>query len=244
MTVAARRAGWAVHETDRYVGRSEWLVLWGAGNPEMDAARRAAVAEGRKVLIWDMGYFRRGKLDAGYLRGCINDDHPQHLLDRAPADASRWHALGIELQELADPNGPVILVGMSFKYREYMGTKRWELKAFEALKKRFDSNRIVFRPKKRSPPLPISCNVDIRENIFDVLRGASLVVSHHSNVSADSAIVGVPFETEDGAAIWLAKRPFTVANRLEFLQRLAWFQWRVNEADEAWKFFTELGDRA
>jgi hypothetical protein len=240
MALATRRAGWKVVETNRYAGQSDWLVLWGAGDPAMNAARLAQVAEGRKVLIWDMGYFKRGKLTEGYLRGCINDDHPQRLLDLAPADASRWKALGIELQELADPNGPVILVGLSNKYRTYMGIAKWELKMHETLKKRFPSNRIIFRPKKRSIPLQIVCNTDVREDIFDVLRGAALVVTHHSNVAVDATIVGVPFETEDGAAIWLAKRPFTIANRLEFLQRLAWFQWRVDEADEAWDFFTKL----
>jgi hypothetical protein len=186
-----------------------------------------------------MGYFARGKV-TGHLRATIDRDHPQHLLDIAPNDPSRWNSLGISLREVAHPRGPIILVGMSEKYRSYMSGTAWELKAFADLRKRFPNSRIIFRPKKNNQSLQLPCDVDTRDSIFDVLQGTSLVSCHHSNVAIDATIVGVPFETEDGAAIWLASRPYTVPNRLEFLQRLAWFQWRVEEMRQAWDFFMEM----
>jgi hypothetical protein len=80
------------------------------------------------------------------------------------------------------------------------------------------------------------CSIDTDTPIAQLLRGASLVVARHSNVCLDAVQAGVPFEAEDGAAVWLQRREFTPANRLEFLQRLAWWQWRAAEAPRAWQF--------
>lgn len=229
-----RDAGDQVQETKRYEGRSEWLVLFGVGAAVNNAARNAQIARGGRVLIWDLGYVDRQKV-VGHARMSIDADHPQLWLDATPSDGSRWARLGIEMQEQADPAGPVLLIGLGRKSRTYLNAPEWERKKLRKLVRRFPAREIVFRPKGRDL-VSISAAVNAVTPIDELLRGASLVVCRHSNVAVDATIAGVPFEAEDGAAMWLQGREFTPANRLEFLQRLAWWQWRADEASEAWAF--------
>src|SRR5690606_31042250 len=99
----------------------------------------------------------------------------------------------------------------------------------------FPGRKVIFRPKRRDD-MKLPCKTDGETPIAELLRGSSLVVCRHSNVAVDAAIAGVPFECEDGAAAWLQARPYTAENRLDFLRRLAHWQYRPDEADRAWAF--------
>jgi hypothetical protein len=79
--------------------------------------------------------------------------------------------------------------------------------------------------------------------IQNVLRGASLVVCRHSNVAVDAVVAGVPFEAEDGAATWLKGKPYTIGNRLDFLRRLAYWQWHQGELYDAVQFAQSIIDK-
>lgn len=237
---AMHRDGCTVRSTSIYEGQSEWLMLAGVGSSAHHAARVRQIANGGRVLHWDHGYFDREKV-TGNMRMCIDADHPQHLLDFTPDDSSRWDAAGIALREDFDPDGHVVLVGMGEKSRSYLNQHRWEEHTFERLVRQYGRQRIVYRPKgvdrKRLP-----CQTDKRIDIADVLRGAALVVCRHSNVAVDATIAGVPFQAIDGAAMWLASKPFTVENRVAFLRRLAWWQWRSHEAEQAWSFCKKVAN--
>lgn len=238
---AARAAGDQVEITETYRGRSEWLVLFGVGAEAHAAARALHVSRGTHALLFDLGYFGRRKGPDGYLRVSIDRDHPQHLLDGAPNDGgARWAEHGIALREDADPAGPIILVGLGPKSRNYLDIGDWEDRKLDELERRFPGRRIIHRPKPGQEFTPLRCDRDDKTPIDDLLRGASLVVARHSNVAAEAAVAGVPFEAEDGAAAWLNGREYSRANRLEFLHRLAWFQWRAIEAPQAWKFLKGL----
>jgi len=231
---AARAAGDQVKETGRFEGRSDWLVLFGVGAAVNDRARRWQLARGKRVLLWDLGYVDRNK-GVGHLRMSIDTDHPQVWLEKTEGLPDRWAQLDVPLREDADPAGPVLLIGLGRKSRAYMRLPHWERDMLARLEKRFVGRQIIFRPKgKDITQLP--CLTDRETPIEQLLRGASLVVCRHSNAAVDAAIGGVPFEAQDGAAMWLQHREFTPANRLEFLQRLAWWQWRATEAAEAWTF--------
>lgn len=221
--------------TSAYTGKSEVLVLYGVGAPDRDLARKAHVASGRHVVCWDLGYFGREKV-TGYLRCSIDHEHPQGWLDRTPNDASRWDALNIALREDADPRGPILLVGLGRKSRSYLRAENWESERLVLLRKRFPAAEIIYRPKLASEHLPLDCRTDADTPIERLLRGASLVSCRHSNVAVDAIVSGVPFECDDGAATWLRGKPFTADNRLDFLRRLAHWQYRPNEAGEAWQF--------
>lgn len=241
MAQAARAAGDRVVETKELQGKSDWLVLFGVGAAVNDEARRFQIARGGRVLLWDMGYVDRKKV-VGHLRMCIDSDHPQQWLDRTPADASRWARHGIALREDANPNGPVLLIGLGRKSRAYLNEPDWERRVYARLRKRFPGRRIVFRPKG-ADDTRLPCETDATTPIAELLRGASLVVCRHSNAAVDATIAGVPFEAENGAAMWLQAREFTQANRLEFLQRLAWWQWKASEAPQAWAFTKKVVER-
>lgn len=238
---AAGAAGVQVTRSRSYRGGSDWLMLYGVGAEECSRARDAQVKGGGAAVIWDLGYFGRKKT-VGFLRASVNVDHPHSLLDATPKDASRWDAQGILLREDRDPSGPIILVGFGRKSRAYLGERvhDWEKNKLLELELRYPGKEIIFRPKPRNPFPRLKCKIDDATPIVKLLKGASLVVCRHSNVAVDAAIAGVPFETEDGAALWLAQRPFTRENRLEFLQRLSWWQWKAEEAREAWRFLNKV----
>lgn len=235
LTDALRRCGDSFVETEDYRGDSPWLMLFGVGAPKHYAARDLHVASGRRVMLWDLGYFGRQKL-TGYCRGSLDHDHPQAWLDKAPQDGTRWAAHGLRLREDYKPDGHIVLVGLGRKGRVYHG-EGWEERKYAELVQRFPDRRIVYRPKRHSDPLVLPCKRAADGQIQDVLRGASLVVCRHSNVAVDAVVAGVPFEAEDGAAMWLVGKEWNKANRLDFLQRLAWFQWRPDEAARGWAFF-------
>lgn len=231
---AAGAAGDQVIETREFRGCCDWLVLFGVGAPVNDAARRQQIAFRGRVLHWDHGYFGRQKI-TGYLRMSIDSDHPQQWLDRTPGDPVRWDRHGIKLHQGGDALGPILLIGLGRKSRIYLNTPDWERQMYERLRTRFPGRTILFRPKG-DDDTQLPCERDATTPIEKLLRGASLVVCRHSNVAVDAAIAGVPFEAEDGAAMWLQRREYTPANRLEFLKRLAFWQWRATEAAQAWAF--------
>lgn len=235
IALAARTAGDTVVETRAYQGKSDWLVLFGVGAQAHDRARRAQIQRGGHVLMWDMGYFGRKK-ETGFLRASIDQDHPQALLDRTPPDPSRWEHHRIALREDADPNGVILLVGLGRKSRLYLHEDDWEQRTLKRLQERFPGRTVLHRPKPHHESPKLHCERDETTPIEELLRRCSLVVCRHSNVAVDAAIAGVPFEAEDGAAMWLAQREFTPENRLDFLRRLAWWQWQAIEAAAAWSF--------
>jgi len=228
------RAGTRMVSTTSYHGASEWLVLFGIGARPHDEARRLHLKRGGHVLIWDLGYFGERKRA---LRMSIDSDHPQQWLDATPPDPARWKAHGLKLREDADAGGPIILVGLGQKSRAYLNAEHWEAEKLEQLRQRFPGRTIVYRPKgARDYPRLSGCEADVTSPIERLLKGASLVACRHSNVAVDAVIAGVPFEAQDGAAAWLTGRPYTPETRLDFLRRLAWWQWLPREAAVAWEF--------
>lgn len=220
---------------DKPTGRAAVLMTYGVGDPERMKIVEAHRARGGTSVLWDMGYFATKDFIGG-MRFSVNDWHPQKLLDRAPRDSSRWDKLHLPLRNDYDPKGPIILAGMGPKTRAITDNPHWELVALGKLKRRFPKHQIIFRPKpgRSYPTIPCSL-IDASSPIEHVLKGASLVVCRHSNVALDACVAGVPFESSDGAATWLDGKPYTPQNRLELLWRCMFFNWRPNEAAEAWK---------
>lgn len=240
LAIAARIAGDKVTETGRFEGRSDWLILYGVGAAVNDRARKAQVARGGRVLMWDLGYVDRKKV-VGHLRMSIDSDHPQAWLEKTETLPERWDRLSVPLRNDSDDAGPVLLIGIGRKSRAYLRCPNWERDKFAELQKRLPGRQIVFRPKgKDLTRLP--CRMDSEKPITQLMQGASLVVCRHSNAAVDATIAGVSFEAQDGAAMWLQRREFTPANRLEFLQRLAWWQWRAEEAAQAWAFAKQVAN--
>lgn len=238
---AAQNSGTSVLCSTEYSGKCDWLVLYGVGHKDRAPVRSAHVKSGRRAILWDVGYWSRRKL-RGALRVSIDHDHPHAWLDRTPDDSVRFASMEISLRNDHDPAGHIVLVGLGPKTRAYLGpeSEHWERDKLAELRARFPDRTIIFRPKPKRPAPLLDCPKDEVSSIEQLLRGAALVVCRHSNVAVDAAIAGVPFECEDGAALWLANRGFTEPNRISFLNRLAWWQWEIPEARQAWAFIRQM----
>lgn len=216
--------------TQRWERRGRLLMTWGWGHTGRRPWLMQHMAQGGHVIGWDLGYWNREHS----CRLTINHDHPR---DMPAMDGSRWDSLGIPLRNDFDANGHVVLVGMGRKSRRVYANG-WEQLTLPKLQRRF-GGRLVYRPKtpETLPGVPSAYGP-----IEDVLKGASLVVCRHSNVAIDACIAGIPVVCEDGAAAALYGNDLnnpanpSEAERLAFLQRLAWWNWKPSEAAAAWKF--------
>lgn len=225
--------------TTAYQGKSDLLMLWGAGGTLNADAIAKQAKRGRRSVCWDYGYFHREKR-GGYLRVSIDDWHPQRWLDVTPPNPARWDRLQIPLRNDYDPAGPIILAGMGPKSHAFCRSTGWENMTLRHLQQRFPGKEIIFRPKPFRAYPPLACKIVTEGPIESLLAGASLVVCSHSNVAVDAVVAGIPFECTDGAAYWLQGKPYTEANRLDFLRRLAYWQWHHSEASKAWAFLLEV----
>lgn len=238
MVDAAPQVGVRCIVTDTYRKAAPLLMSYGLGHPERKGWTETHVAEGGRLIGWDMGYWNRDIA----MRVTVDAGHPTALPDM-PAD--RWESAGIALRNDFDPSGPVVLVGMGRKSRaqfEMVG-QEWETQALDRIRLAYPGRTVIYRPKK---PERLAGCPSADGPIEDVLRGASLVVCRHSNVAVDACIAGVPVVCEDGAAALLygsdLAQPVTPdkASRRQFLQNLAWWQWTPPEAVQAWRFLLKV----
>lgn len=238
--IGGQRLGMDVKLSRSYSGTKDLLVIYGAGGPDREPIMRRHLASGRHVICWDVGYVGRGKdTNRHYFRVSVDRTHPNLMMDMAPTAPERWAAHGIRLRNDHDPDGHIVVAGMGPKSRVHLGVTDWEIKALHAAKARFPSRKVIYRPKPRKlRDDVIDWEKDGASPIHQLLNGASLVICRHSNVAVDACIAGVPVECEDGAAHWLYRHgpnP-TAERRQEFLNRLAWWQWKSSEMKEAWIF--------
>jgi hypothetical protein len=243
----ARRAGFIVSPTRSYRGDSDLLTIFGAGAEERMAARFTHLSKGGHVVSWDHGYYsRHGRPKdptKAYLRASWDNLHPQSSLSATPPDPSRWLVHNIVLREDSSADGHIIVVALGPKSRKSLSIHDWEHRKLAEIAERFPGRKIIYRPKPgKDRPDRVKWLTDQETPIEKLLVGASLVVCRHSNVAVDAIIAGVPFECEDGAAFWLQNqtRTPTVEQRLDFLYRLSWWQWRCDEMEAAWKFLATI----
>lgn len=239
MIEAAPDAGINCIVTEQYQGNSRLLMSYGLGHLGRRVHTDAHVKCGGRLIGWDLGYWDRDQS----MRCTIDRDHV-HSIPEMPGE--RWASAGIELRDDGNKNGPIVLVGIGKKSRDQFGLagQEWELRALKAVRKTHPKRKIVYRPKKGEETLA-GC-VSVYGPIEEVLCGASLVVCRHSNVAVDACIAGVPVVCEDGAAASLYSQD--IANpdvpsreqRLCFLQNLAWWQYRPDEAFVAWQFLLKV----
>lgn len=239
MMEAAAEHGITIIESRRYTGDCEVLMSYGLGHPVRRLWTSEHLKQGGRLIGWDLGYWHRDVPCAFSMRCTLDGDHPQRWIRPEPGE--RWDRAGIALREDAKPHGPVVLVGLGRKQRVHMGLQgqEWEIRKRDELRRRFPDREVVYRPKSPEPML--KARVLYGMPIEDVLRRASLVVCHHSNVAIDACIAGIPVECDDGAALALYRgnpNP-TREERLAFLQALAWWQWTPQEASEAWAYLRE-----
>lgn len=221
-----------VKVSKRYTGDCDVLVTYGTGHPVRRPWWQAHRASGRHCIGWDLGYWHHAM---GTMRATIDDDHPHQWIREE--DPSRWDSQGIQLRDDFDPKGHAVIVGMGRKSVVVHGLKalQWETKA--AARAKSMGLTPVYKPK-REKYMAMPGLETMRGTIEEALKGAALVLCRHSNVAVDACIAGVPVICEDGAAFALYRNgPAPDKDqRLQFLRSLAWWQWKPEEAKEAWNY--------
>lgn len=230
--------------TDKYHGDEKNLILWGVGGSVQQESYHKHRAAGGNVIMLDVGYFCR---EQKYARMSINDYHPQNLLQYA-GDGSRFAQHKIRLKNHGNPDGHILLCGLGKKSRILFGYKgaEWETRKAAEIRAAYPGRKIIYRPKPRMVETIAGCEDGHGGTIDDHLHGCALVVAKHSNAAVDACIHGVHVVCSDGAASYLygddilnPKSPDYYA-RLDFLNRLAWFNWHANEAGKMLEFVTHI----
>lgn len=236
---AARFAGIRAIQSHQRTGIAPWLMTYGMGHSHRKLMTQAHTRAGGRVIGWDLGYWNRDH----NMRLTIDQDHPQHLIE--DRDPSRFDSYGIQLRDDYKANGPIIIAGLGAKSRKHLGYRgmEWEQKMLAKVRSAYPGARILYRSKR---PEHFSGCPAISGAIEQALKGASLVVCHHSNVAVDACIAGVPVVCADGAAAALYNNDLSnpvipsYEERLRFLRNLAWWQWHPSEAKEAWTFIKAI----
>lgn len=233
---AAAPAGSSIREA--YGGSHRILMVWGGGRPDRVELLKRHRAAGGVTVAWDLAYWDR----EGAARLGINSLHPTaEQLAMAPADGARREFV---LREDADPNGPVLLVGLGRKSARMLGVAPmwWETKRLRDIRARMPGREVIWRPKRPDRTPLDGARMCVDAPIEEALRGMSLVVCRHSNVAVDACVAGVPVECDDGAALALYRgnQSPTREQRAEFLRRLTWWEWRPDEAAQAWDWIERV----
>lgn len=200
------------------------------------------------VVCWDVGYWDRElHYSERKFRVSINALHPKDVMQGDYPGPERWIASGLKIAQ-AECNGSIMLVGNGPK-SIVIGAQNWAAKKSREIRFVFQGRQLAYRPKPKRPHEP-GVNFDILSTgpIEEALARTSLVVCRHSNVAVDACRMGVPVVCDDGAAAAIyprrledAARQPTTETRVEFLHRLAWWQWSPSEMESgaAWKWLTE-----
>lgn len=235
MIAAAPRCGVECVLTSVWRKAAPVLMTYGLGHLQRRPWQEAHKREGGRLIGWDLGYWDRDIPIHFRMRLTLDDDHPHRLVREESPE--RFQQSGIELREDSDPAGPVVLVGLGRKQRAMMrlDPQAWERKKLAELKCRFPDREVIYRPKRNEY---VHGFRTLTGPIETAIRGASLVVCHHSNVAVDACIAGVPVECEDGIAFALYRDNPSPSReeRLRFLQGVAWWQWTTAESVQAWQF--------
>lgn len=233
--VADKPAGADVTVT--YKGKHRCLMVYGPGSLRRLPFIRKHVERGGRVAMWDLGYWDR----LTSMRLSFDVLHPtaEHL-----AMVGEGRRRDFELREDANPDGPIILVGLGVKSLAAYGLQpfEWERTKAHSLKERFPKREIVWRPKGGKEEPFGHFRMEHEKPIAELLKGASLVACRHSNAAVDACVAGVPVECDDGAAATLYRGNPAPSReqRSEFLRRLSWFEWGRSEAPEAWSFVRKM----
>lgn len=244
----ANRAGIDARTIERYEARpGATLMTFGMGGPDRLSHCRAHPGS---VVAWDLGYWQRDGEDkrARMYRVSIDGMHcPERIMGGRCPGPGRFESAGLPTGDACDPQGFILLVGNTPKSIYATGASRWTANTARSLRLQFPGRRVLYRPKPGRPPEPGIDHDGVSDTPIDeALRGCALVVCRHSNVAVDACRWRVPVICTDGAAA--AIYPYTFdgpqpddAKRIEFLHRLAWWQWSRREMEDgsAWAWLRE-----
>lgn len=240
---AARAAGLDAVLTNRYEP-GHILVLYGPGGPDRWPHVQRQMANGDLLIVFDVGYWDRDEK----FRVSVNGLHPHNIMIGPHPGVDRWNRSPRRIdQYLIDETAPILLIGNAPKSIA-IGAEGWAAAKSHEIRRQFPDHKIIYRPKPNRPPEKNVTHdvISHHPSIFQVMRKCSLVVCRHSNVAVDAATVGIPVVTDDGAASAIYPSDLIdyelqpdAPTRLEFLERLAYYQWAGDEVNDFWRWFLE-----
>jgi hypothetical protein len=200
-------------------------------------------------VMVDLGYWQRDW--KGYHRIAVNSwDTATNMLRGCPSD--RFDRLGLAVAESADVSDrdTVLIAGMSEKGARThgYGPGVWENSTCEIVRRLCPEFRPVIRPKpgRRSP---------IVRPLADDLAQARIVLTHHSNVAIDAALVGIPSHAVKGAGSLLSTGILAAERLRGMIARsreeryalacdCAYAQWNVDEmrSGAVWEYILQCLD--
>ena len=218
----------------------------------MNIMRDEYNAQGKPVLVTDLGYVRR---DLGYMQLGINK---LDWLPKGDLPSDRWDKLGVKIQDRK--RGDYILITGQKPYDGSHGMSETQLAAMysewvQEIKKHTD-RPIVFRPHPKYPQMVIDgakmdVPTDINSGGLDkAIEGAHCVVTYNSTSGTDALIAGKPvFAISSDAQFWHIanhnfadiENPYFPDDRQWHFNRVAYAQWTVDElqSGEAIEFIME-----
>lgn len=221
------------------------LMLYGLGGADRYPAAMEHKRGGKRFVTWDLGYWDRMTTPRTF-RFSIDANHPKEVMQGDYLGPGRFESAELAMGNVAKDSGPILLIGNGPK-AVHTGAQGWAASKSKELRRQFPGKQILYRPK---PGKPIENGAEydgLSHGLIDqALVGVSLVVTRHSNVAIDACRLGVPVVCDDGAGACIYPQRLEMAHaqpdeatRMQFLHRLAWWQWRADEAVQAWKFIGE-----
>lgn len=241
LKTSADRKGYETKEIRTYEP-CDVLVFWGYGHAVRRAAAERCMGDGGHAISWDLGYWdRQSDRYHRKFRVSIDGFHPKpEMVMAGPIPSKlRWREARLPVNDVLYLSGHILLVGNGPKSVSAFAPD-WAAKKSQELRQAFPGHKIIYRPKpNRAAETGVSHDGLSTEPIDEALRRASLVVCRHSNVAVDACRLGVAVVCDDGAAAAIYPQKLDdfqnqpgPETRLNFLRRLAFWQWSTYEAKE------------
>lgn len=219
----------------------------------------AYTKRGLPAIYIDLGYWGRheGGRREGFHKFALNTRHPTAYFQNRKHDSCRFRHFGVPIRDWQNTRkkGYILLAGMSAKAAKAEGfaPEEWERDAVKQIREHTD-REIVYRPKpnwraaRQLQGTRMERGVD--GDVGRWLEKCHAVVTHHSNVSVDAILAGVPVFCWDGVATAPGKAssdlsqietPPEAVDREQWAADIAWTQWSVPEmrSGAAWRYLKD-----
>jgi len=248
------------HNPDHYKGHTDGdvAVFYGL-RKNLKTIFNDYINAGKKAMLVDLGYFNRtqnGKLE-GYHKVAVNSYHPTGYMMTCEHDDSRLKRLDLDPKPFNKGGEHILLAGMSGKasWANDFLPLEFETKMISSIKT-VSKRRIVYRPKpswKEARPIVNADYSPPTETLKQALKDCWAIVSHHSNVSIDAALEGIPafVEPEAPASLLGNSNIGSIENPVypsedmvnRWLYALSYQQWTPQEManGDCWNYFKGRG---